>query len=158
MTFERAVFFFSDGTTANTGKQYGPFEIPAIGRLLRLEVRGTLVYEPGTWASSSSFVEPAVFGAQSGVHGYTPLDPVSQAGNPDWYDHHALLPTSAIASFSPSTDTAEKYTVHPIELNWQGYQPLNVDTDFYFSSGSFFSSTSTVDWVMQGSLALWYTP
>lgn len=140
MAVNRAAFYIDDGGATSTGHNYGPFNVPVIGKLLRVKVRGAIVFQPTTGSGSSIIIDTVLWGVQHGPAGYTPWDVYANPENPAWLAWEAHVPDETTIVWTPETNSFGYAASGPFRLDYNGQMPVNVDTDFYVSTGYFFSS------------------
>lgn len=149
-----STYFHEDGSPG-TGGNYGPASYGAGYKLTRVEVRGAVIFTPGTVTTSPSEQSPVVWGIQQIPFGGTPASIATLASwdGGEWLKAEAHVPDEIAFSWAPSTDSAGAIAAGPIRLTWVGQLYAAGPTSVYFSVGQPY--TSGDEWEIYGSLRAW---
>jgi hypothetical protein len=144
VTYSQQSFLANNVSAPNTGQNYGPFNLGAIGKLTKVECGIAFSAQGSNLAPTALLLNPIIWGVQYGGHGYTPLDIVAEPNDNFflWGDAAAVPAWNSIA-WTPDTDAAAFIPLFGDYRIWRGQLPVNVDTDFYVSTGSIYSSVVT---------------
>jgi hypothetical protein len=130
------MFYFSDGTTFSSAKQYGPFNISGLGKLSRVRVRGVVTFPLATFGSATQLYNSTVWGIQHVPHGSAANDAISGGDSDAWLDLAEHVPDEINATWAPTSANAFSVTGGPLRLDWAGQLAINANTDFWFSMTS----------------------
>lgn len=152
----RTTGFFDDGITPSFGRNFGPFTVTGMNRLLRVTVSGTVIYQPQHANNTTSFIDDIAWGVQWVVSGNSPHDVISDANDPAWLAWQAHAPQEIDVVWAPFSADYGAGSVGPISLERRGqFSPASTSMDFYFSTGFYFSGP-TAGWCTSGSIEIIY--
>jgi hypothetical protein len=129
-------YMYGTCTTPTTQFDQGPWVVGAIDKVVGALVRGSLSYDIATESTSTTIVEPIMWGLQWVHHGAASLDIVSSVDGLQWLFREHLVPSGWKAVWAPSTDTAAVAVDLPLKQDWYGQLPVNDTVDFYLSFGN----------------------
>jgi hypothetical protein len=145
-------FFFQDGGTPNTGKNYGPFNVNPINKLFEVEVRGALVFANTTVGTASTFEDYVCWGVQVVAAGTTPVAIDAGSNDPNVLISEVHVPDEIVVSYNPTSSPSGVIVGGPVNLTWRGQKFISANSDLYFQTAGFI--TPPLGWAMYGTLNL----
>lgn len=112
----------------------GPYFVPSVKRLLRVEVHGEINFQGSSIGTSSVFANFQLWAVQWVPHGTAALDCVTTADGPQWPIRQQTGQDDGHATWSPSTDVAGVLSHLALNGWWAGQLAINGDIDLYLSS------------------------
>lgn len=133
MPANRRMLFFSDGTTYQTAKQYGPLNLGTVGKLFSVKMNGSAASPLVTLGSASALLNASVFGLQWGAAGFTPNDPIAGGDAFNWLALGGLTFGPQVIVWAPTTANGYGLAGNPISYGWAGQLYVGQNVDVYFS-------------------------
>lgn len=112
----------------------GPFFVPDVVRLLRMEVRGKFNFQGLVASSSSVEANFQLWAVQWVPHTASPADCVTTADGPNWLVRQQTGTDETRMAWAPDTDTAAYLATVAISADWAGQLVINGSIDLWLSA------------------------
>ena len=157
MTTARQLQYF-DATNSSPSGQFnqGPWTISDLGKLLVVQVHGSISAAAPTAIVGDYLVAGLNWGLQSGAEGFTPANSITAVDNFSFIWTGTIPGADLLAAWAPSTDTAGVLNGYSLEYKWAGQQDFGASTDFYLSFANPFG-TSIGDYNVSGTIEFLHT-
>lgn len=129
------VVYPSTSAFSGTGQlNLGPYFVPSVVRLLRMEVRGKFNFQGFVINSSGVEANFQLWAVQWVPHTAAPADCITTADGPGWLVRQQLGQDESRISWAPDTDNAAYLAGVPIIADWAGQLVINGDIDLWLSA------------------------
>lgn len=112
----------------------GPFFVPDVVRLLRVETRGKFNYQGLVYGTSSVEANFQLWAVQWVPHTAAPADCITTADGPNWLVRQQIGQDETRIGWAPNTDNAGALVTVPICADWAGQLVINGSIDFWLSA------------------------
>jgi hypothetical protein len=134
----------------------GPFLVPTVNTLLRVEVRGKINFAGFVTGPGGTENNWQLWGVQLVPHGSPANDVVTNADGSNWLIREQIGSQETRVVWTPETNNAQYIAAYPLKAAWGGQLPINASIDLYLSlrapSGA---SIPTMD--LYASLRFWWS-
>lgn len=128
------VVYPSTSAFSGTGQlDMGPFFVPDVNWLLRLEVHGKINFQGTLFGASSVNANFQLWAAQWVTHGSAPANIVTAPDGAGWLLRQQTGTNETHDCYAPSTDTAAMFNTYPLEGDWAGQVAIGTDIDLWLS-------------------------
>lgn len=129
------VVYPSTSAFSGTGQlNIGPFFVPDVVRLLRVETRGKFNFQAGTYGTSSVEANFQLWAVQWVPHTASPSDCITTADGPNWLVRQQIGQDESRIGWAPSSATAGALITVPICADWAGQLVINGSIDLWLSA------------------------
>lgn len=124
--------------SANTGQNYGPFNIGSAARIVHVILSMTISFPGSTLADTASLVTGIMWGVQWGAAGYTPGNLPGDAFRPEFlFAEYAADNIGASVAWTPAANTGAVLSGYTARREWRAQLPVfSSSVDVYVSTGT----------------------
>ena len=134
MSTKQAVVYPSSSSFVGTAQvNLGPYNIPTVGRLLRVEVRGQVNFQTTTFGSASVLANTILWAVQWVPQGNGASDIITTADGPQFPIREQLGQQDLLGFWAPSTDTAALCAALGLRSFSAGQVHVGESIDMYLS-------------------------
>jgi hypothetical protein len=112
----------------------GPYFVPSVNKLLRVEAHGQINFQGVVLGSSSVFANFQLWAVQWVPHTAAPADCITTADGPNWLVRQQVGSEDLTTSWAPSTNNAAVLVTAGIVGSWAGQLPIGGDIDLWLSA------------------------
>lgn len=135
MTINQASFYGDNLGSADTGHQYGPYELGSCSKLLHVTCGLTISTPGAALAGTALLVNTIIWGVQWVPHGDSPLALPGFAFDTQFLWALTLGTDLGIsAAWAPNTDNGAVLTGNVVSHEWRGQLPINETIDLYLTT------------------------
>lgn len=129
------------GTFSNVGSpapdgNFGPFNLPAVNKLIAARVRIHSDSQFAPFGSSTTVLNGTILGIQVQFQGDPPFNLPAQASAVNFLSTTPIGEGAFPIAWAPSTDTASVGGVSTTSFEWHGQKFFGADLDFYITWSS----------------------
>lgn len=134
MSTQVAVVYPSTTSFSGSGQlDLGPFFIPSVIKLLRVEVRGKINFQAVTFDSAGVEANFILWSVQWVPTSTSPNNCVTTADGPQWPIREQIGSQETRMTWAPSTDVSATMAGYAIKAEWAGQVEVGESIDMYMS-------------------------
>lgn len=112
----------------------GPYFVPSVNKLLRLEAHGEFNFQGFTIGPAGVFANFQLWAVQWVPHTAAPADCITTADGPNWLIRRQLGTNDSVTDWTPPTNNAQVITSLALDGSWAGQLPIGGDIDLWLSA------------------------
>lgn len=123
-------------TTAFSGSgqlDEGPFNIPFVNSLLRLETHGQVNFAADAIIPTGVEANQQLWGVQWVLAGAGPQNVITSADGPQWLMRQQIHSGGTVGVWTPTTADANHIHTYPLQDEWAGQRHIGASIDIYLS-------------------------
>lgn len=134
MAVQTEVVYPSTAAFSGTGQlDLGPYFVPTVAKLLRVEVHGKVNFEAVTFGTTGVEANFQLWAVQWVAHGAAAANIVTTADGPNFPIRQQLGDQESRVAWAPSTAISAVMIGYPLVGEWAGQLPIGNDIDLYLS-------------------------